>query len=71
MREQEKSITLLGNQGTKYPQDYAPEVLETLSIRIMIILSNLIVRNLPVYVRSQGSRILQRSRYRTYRENEW
>ena len=29
MREQEKSITLLGNQGTKYPQDYAPEVLET------------------------------------------
>ena len=28
-REQEESITLLGNQGTKYPDDYAPEVLET------------------------------------------
>lgn len=23
-REQEESITLLGNQGTKYPDDYAP-----------------------------------------------
>lgn len=22
-------VTLLGNQGTKYPQDYAPEILET------------------------------------------
>ena len=28
-REQEESITLLGNQGTKYPDDYAPEVLES------------------------------------------
>ena len=28
-REQETSISLLGNQGTKYPTDYAPEVLET------------------------------------------
>ena len=24
-----EGITLLGNQGTKYPMDYAPEVLET------------------------------------------
>ena len=28
-REQEESITLLGNQGTNYKDDYAPEVLET------------------------------------------
>ena len=28
-REEEKSITLLGNQNTKYADDYAPEVLET------------------------------------------
>ena len=28
-REQEGTITLLGNQGTKYPDDYAPQVLET------------------------------------------
>ena len=39
-REEEKSITLLGNQNTKYADDYAPEVLETLStnIRTMTIL---------------------------------
>ena len=32
-------ITLLGNQKTKYPDDYAPEVLETFqtNIRKMII----------------------------------
>ncbi len=28
-REQESSITHLGSQGTTYPDDYAPEVLET------------------------------------------
>jgi 7-cyano-7-deazaguanine reductase len=28
-REREESITLLGNQNTKYADDYAPEVLET------------------------------------------
>lgn len=28
MREKE-DLTLLGNQNTKYPQDYSPEVLET------------------------------------------
>ncbi|MDE6331091.1 MAG: preQ(1) synthase [Muribaculaceae bacterium] len=27
--EEVKSCTLLGNQGVKYPQDYAPEILET------------------------------------------
>lgn len=27
--EEAKGITLLGNQGTKYPNNYAPEVLET------------------------------------------
>ena len=31
-REEEKSITLLGNQNTKYADDYAPEVLETFKI---------------------------------------
>lgn len=28
-KEETNGITLLGNQGTKYPDDYAPEVLET------------------------------------------
>ena len=28
-REQEKTVTLLGSQNTKYPDNYAPEVLET------------------------------------------
>ena len=28
-REHEESITLLGNQHTKYPSDYDPSVLET------------------------------------------
>lgn len=28
-KEEMKDITLLGNQGTKYPDDYAPQVLET------------------------------------------
>ncbi len=28
-REQEKTVTLLGNQNTKYPDHYAPEMLET------------------------------------------
>lgn len=28
-REEMQDVTLLGNQGTKYPQDYAPEILET------------------------------------------
>ena len=28
-KEEMEGVTLLGNQGTKYPQDYAPEVLET------------------------------------------
>ena len=30
-REQQEmgNVSLLGNQGTKYPDDYAPEILET------------------------------------------
>ena len=28
-KEETENITLLGNQKTKYPDDYAPEVLET------------------------------------------
>lgn len=27
--KEKEGITLLGNQGTKYPDDYAPELLET------------------------------------------
>ena len=27
--QEKEGITLLGNQGTKYPDDYAPEMLET------------------------------------------
>ena len=29
-KEELQGVTLLGNQKTKYPQDYAPEMLETL-----------------------------------------
>ena len=28
-KEELNGVTLLGNQGTKYPMDYAPEMLET------------------------------------------
>ena len=28
-KEELQGVTLLGNQKTKYPQDYAPEMLET------------------------------------------
>ena len=28
-KEETQGVTLLGNQGTKYPDKYAPEVLET------------------------------------------
>ena len=27
--KEKQGITLLGNQGTKYPDDYAPDILET------------------------------------------
>ena len=39
-KEELNGVTLLGNQGTKYPMDYAPEMLETfvISIRIQITL---------------------------------
>ena len=39
-KEETADITLLGNQKTQYPSDYAPEMLETLriNIRVMIIL---------------------------------
>lgn len=58
---EKQGISLLGNQGTKYPQDYAPEVLETFvnKHQEMIILSNSTVRNLPVCVRLPDSRILR------------
>ena len=32
---EKQGISLLGNQGTKYPQDYAPEVLETSGSRLL------------------------------------
>ena len=28
-KEELNGVTLLGNQGTKYPMDYAPEMLES------------------------------------------
>ena len=28
-KEETQGVTLLGNQGTKYPQDYNPGILET------------------------------------------
>ena len=68
-----EGITLLGNQKTKYPDDYAPEVLETFenNIQRMIILSNLMHQNSQVYVRSQDSRILQRSTFLMCQESAW
>ena len=52
-KEELQGVTLLGNQKTKYPQDYAPEMLETfilISIRIMIILKSLTAWNLQAFV---------------------
>ena len=68
-----EGITLLGNQKTKYPDDYAPEVLETFENKHqrMIILSNLMHQNSQVYVRSQDSRILQRSTFLMCQESAW
>ena len=33
-KEELQGVTLLGNQKTKYPQDYAPEMLETFGCAI-------------------------------------
>ena len=55
-----EGITLLGNQKTKYPDDYAPEVLETFEHQ-----------NSQVYVRSQDNRILQRSTFLMCQESAW
>ena len=33
-KEEMQDVTLLGNQKTKYPMDYAPELLEVLRISI-------------------------------------
>ena len=57
-----EGITLLGNQKTKYPDDYAPEVLETFENKH---------QNSQVYVRSQDSRILQRSTFLMCQESAW
>ena len=35
-KEEMEGVTLLGNQGTKYPQDYAPEVLETFVNKVQL-----------------------------------
>ena len=37
-KEETADITLLGNQKTQYPCDYAPERLLRINIRVMIIL---------------------------------
>ena len=71
-KEEMEGVTLLGNQGTKYPQDYAPEVLETfVNIRITIILLSSIVRSLHPCVRLPDNRILQPFIFPMYRERLW
>ena len=50
---EKQGISLLGNQGTKYPQDYAPEVLET------FVNKHQDNDYLPVCVRLPDSRILR------------
>lgn len=67
--EEMEDVTLLGNKNVKYSMDYAPEMLQTFinNIRTMIILSSSIVRNLPAYVRSRDSRILQPYIYPMFR----
>ena len=68
-----EGITLLGNQKTKYPDDYAPEVLETFENKHPEndYLSNLMHQNSQVYVRSQDSRILQRFTFLMCQESAW
>lgn len=68
-----EGITLLGNQKIKYPDDYAPEVLETFENKhpendYFVKFNH---QNSQVYVRSQGSRILQRSTFLMCQESAW
>ena len=68
-----EGITLLGNQKTKYPDDYAPEVLETFENKHPEndYFVKLMHQNSQVYVRSQDSRILQRSTFLMCQESAW
>ena len=68
-----EGITLLGNQKTKYPDDYAPEVLETFENKHPE--NDYFVKfNAPEFTslcRSQDSRILQRSTFLMCQESAW
>ena len=68
-----EGITLLGNQKTKYPDDYAPEVLETFENKHPE--NDYFVKfNAPEFTSLcpiTGQRILQRSTFLMCQESAW
>ncbi len=65
-----EGVTLLGNQGTKYPSDYAPDILETFLNKHPdndYFVKFKIVRNLLLYARLPDSRTLLRFIFRMCR----
>lgn len=70
---EKEGITLLGNQKVKYPDNYAPEVLETFLNKHPDndYFVNLTARNLQAFVPLPDSRISRRSRYPTYPVKKW
>ena len=59
-KEELNGVTLLGNQGTKYPMDYAPEMLETFVNKHQDTdyFVSLIALNLQVFAHLQDSQTL-------------
>ena len=70
---EKEGITLLGNQKVKYPDNYAPEVLETFLNKHPD--NDYFVKfnrpELQAFVPLPDSRISQRSRYPTYPVKKW
>ena len=62
--EEVENLTLLGNRGTKYPDNYAPEVLETF-------INNLTVQNLQVFVQLLDNLTLQILLFLMYQQKKW
>lgn len=67
--EEMEDVTLLGNKNVKYSMDYAPEMLQTFINKHQD--NDYFVKfncpNLPAYVRSRDSRILQPYIYPMFR----
>ncbi len=72
-KEETAGVSLLGNQNVRYPDNYAPEVLETFVNKHPG--NDYFVKfncpNLPVCVRSQDNRILRPLRFPMFRGNGW